>query len=224
MIEERLIDPREPVGRGLDGRGIAQMGESQARPGPVDGVLDQPRADWIAEDVAEDREEMAVLLNWETFEAALPHMPMALVMAMVAANMAGHPPLHERAKGDVGGWLHDEVEMIGHEADAEEFDGVFGFRRGQQVEKGGVVAVLVEDRRAAVPTIEHMVGVPGDLSARNPRHRKPTVRETGAGVQDSCCPLFFFQNFGILGESGLTTRERKIYTSRSQQDFAESDS
>ena len=187
MIEEGP----EPVGRGPDGRRIAQMWEAQARPGPVDGVLDQPRADRIAEHVAEDREEMAVVLNWKTFEAALPHMPVTVVVPMVAADVAGHPPLHERAEGGVGGWLHDQVEMIGHEADAEELDGIFGFRRGEQVETCGVIALLVEDRGATVPTIQHMVGVPGYLSAWNTRHEKRTVREMGVGRQEKvACPLF----------------------------------
>lgn len=134
---------------------------------------------------------MAVLLNRKTFEPALPHMPVTVVVPMVAADVGGHPPLHERAEGSVGGRLHDQVEMIGHEADAEEFDGVFGFCRGEQVEKCGVVAVLVEDRGATVATIQHMVDVSGHLSARNPRHTKRTVREMGAGTQEKvACPLF----------------------------------
>ena len=49
------------------------MREAQARPGPVHGVLDQPGADRIAEHVTEGREEMDVVLNRKTFEAALPH-------------------------------------------------------------------------------------------------------------------------------------------------------
>ena len=35
MINEQLIDPLKPLGRRLDGSGVAQMRESQARPGPV---------------------------------------------------------------------------------------------------------------------------------------------------------------------------------------------
>jgi hypothetical protein len=104
-------------------------------------VFDQPRADRIAEHIAEDREEMAVLLNRKTFEAALPHMPVTVVVPMVAADMAGHPPLHEWAEGGLGGWLHDEVKMIRHQADAEELDGVCGCRRGEQVKECGVVAL-----------------------------------------------------------------------------------
>lgn len=83
--------------------------------------------------------------------------------------------------------------MSGHEADAEERDGVFGFRRGEQVKECGVVAILVEDRGTAVPAIEHMVGVSGHLSARNPRHGTRTVREMGVGTQEKvACPLFLF--------------------------------
>ncbi len=179
MIEERLINPRKPVAGSLNGNGVAQMRESHARPRPVHDMLDQPRANRIAEHVAEDREEMAVLLNRKAFEAALPHMSVPVVVPMVAADVAGHPPLHERAEGSVGGRLHDEVKMIRHQADAEELDGVFGFRGGEQVKKCGVVAVLMEDRGATVATIQHMVDVSGHLSARNPRHGKTTVRQTG---------------------------------------------
>ena len=105
--------------------------------------------------------------------------------------MTGHPPLHERAEGGGGGWLHDQVEMIGHQAEAEELDGVLGFRGGEQVETCGVVAVFMEDRGATVATIQHMVDVSGHLSARNPRHGTRTVREIGVGTQEKvACPLF----------------------------------
>lgn len=127
MIEQGLIDPREPLGQGLNGGRVAQMWKSQTRPGPIHGVIDQSCPDRIAEHVAEDRQEMRVLLNRKAFEAALPHMPMAPVMAMVAANVAGHPPLHERAECGGGGRLHEQVEMIGHEAEAEDPDRVRRF-------------------------------------------------------------------------------------------------
>ena len=78
--------------------------------------------------------------------------PLAPVMAMVTA--AGHPPLHERAEGGGGGRLHDQVEIIGHEAEAEDFDRICRFRGGEQVEERAVVAVLVEDRGTAIPAIK----------------------------------------------------------------------
>ena len=110
---------------------------------------------------------------------------------MIAADVAGHPPLHEWAECRVGGRLHDQVEMIGHEAEANNFDRVLRFCRGEQVDERGVVTVLVEDRRATVPAIEHMVGVSGYLSAWNTRHERSTVRQTGTGTQEKVtCPLF----------------------------------
>ena len=126
---------------------------------------------------------MAVLLNRKTFEATLPHMSMAPVMAMVTADVARHPPLHERAEGLVGGWLHDQMKMIGHEAEAKDSDRVRRFRGGEQVEEGGVVAVLVEDCRAPVPAIEHMVGMARHLSAWNPRHRSARYAKLDPGCK-----------------------------------------
>ena len=142
---------------------------------------------------------MRVLLNRETFEAALPHMPVATVVPMIAADVAGHPPLHEQAECRVGGRLHDQVEMIGHEAEANDFDRVLRFCRGEQVDERGVVAVLVENPRATVPAIEHMVGVSGYLSAWNTRHEKSTVRQTGTETQEKvACPLFLLPLFLLL--------------------------
>ena len=113
---------------------------------------------------------MVVLLNGKTFETPLPHMPMTLVVLMVAADMTGHPPLHEAAQCSGGGRLHNQVKMIRHETEAKHFDRVLGFCRGEQVEEGGVVALLVKDRGSAVPTIEHVVGMASDLTARNAGH------------------------------------------------------
>lgn len=69
------------------------------------------------------------------------------------------------------------MERSGHETDAEERHGVCPFRDGEQVEEGRVVAVLVEHGRAAVSTIQHVVG---HLSTRNVRQKKTMVRQTGA--------------------------------------------
>ena len=121
---------------------------------------------------------MAVLLNRETFKATLPQMSMASVMAMVTTDVAGHPPLHERAEGRVGGRLHDQVKMIGHEAEAEDLDRVRCFCRGEQVEARGVVAVLVEDCGTPVPRFSSLQPEPLQpicLSAWNPRHGRSRV-------------------------------------------------
>ena len=88
-------------------------------------MLNQSRTDRIAEHIAKSREQMAILLNWKTFEPTLPHMPMTPVMLVVPPDMARHPPLHEWAQSSFGIRLHDQMEMIRHEADAEDFDRKF---------------------------------------------------------------------------------------------------
>jgi hypothetical protein len=184
MIEQRLIDPLQPLGRGFDRQRVTQLLESKTRPRPVRRVLDQPSANRIAEHIAERREKMAVLLNRKTFEPTLPHMPMTTVMPMVATDMAGHPPLHEGAQGCLSGWLYNQMEMVGHEADAEELHRIFGFCRSKQVEKHAVVAVFVKDHSPTIAPIQDMVGVPGNLSAWNTRHDVSKVREAFMKTQE----------------------------------------
>ncbi len=113
---------------------------------------------------------MAVVLNRKTFEAALPHMAVTPVMPMVASHMTGHPPLHECTERRFCRRLQEKVKMIRHETEAEHVNRVFSFRGGEQVEKRGVVAVLVKDDGPTVATIQHMVGMASELSTGNARH------------------------------------------------------
>lgn len=93
-----------------------------------------------------------------------------MIMPVIAADMAGQPPLHERAEGFGSGGLKHKVEMVGHEAEAEELDWMFGFGDGEQVEEGAIILLFVKDRRAAVAPIDDMIGIAGDLSSGNARH------------------------------------------------------
>lgn len=61
LFKERLIDPLQPVGRYLDGYRIAEMRESQIRPWPIHGTLNEPCPDWITKDIPDSRKKMAVL-------------------------------------------------------------------------------------------------------------------------------------------------------------------
>lgn len=153
MCEERLIDPLCSFLQQRDGRGADQMGLAKARPRPLDRVFDEPSTDRIAQHIAEDGEEMAVLLNGKTFEASLPHMPMTPVVPMIAADMTGHPPLHEAAQRSGCGRLHHEMKMIRHQTEAQHLDWMFGFRRGEQVEERGVVAVTMKNCAPPFPRL-----------------------------------------------------------------------
>ncbi len=48
----------------------------------------------------------------------------------------------------------------------------------------GLVGFFVKDRGAAVDTIEDMVGMTGQLTARNPRHEGGSIGELWAGSQE----------------------------------------
>lgn len=113
---------------------------------------------------------MLILLDRKAFETALPHVSMAAVAPMVAAHVAGEPPLHKRAQGVRGRGLQHEMKMVGHEAEAKDFDRVAGFRVREQAEEGAIVPIFVKDSRAPVASIEDMVDVAADLSTRDTRH------------------------------------------------------
>ena len=130
MIKERLIDPLKPVARCLGRNRIAEMREPQARPRPIHGMLNESRSDGIAKNIPDRRQEMAVLLNWKTFEPALPYMPVTPIVLVIPTHVTGHPPLHEGAEGRFGGWLHDHMKMIWHEAGAEDLHRKLGFGSG----------------------------------------------------------------------------------------------
>lgn len=133
-------------------------------------MCDQAGADGIAQAVAEHREQMSVLLNREALETALPDMAVAMVVPVIAAHVTREPPMDERAEGIRGCGLEHEMEVVGHEAEAEDLDRIAGFRIGEQVEESAVVRVFVKDHRAGVAAVEDMVDMAGALSTRNTRH------------------------------------------------------
>lgn len=140
------------------------------RPGPVRSLLHQARAHRIAQHIAQHRKQVIILLNGKTLETALPDMPSAVVVPMIPADVTRHPPLHERTECVWSRRLHHKVEMIGHETEAQDADRVSDFGGTEQLKKDGVVRFFVKDNRAAVATVEDMVGMTSQLSTRNPRH------------------------------------------------------
>lgn len=112
-------------------------------------------------------------------------------MLMVAPDMAGHPPLHKRAEGFCRSGRNDEMEVVGHQAEAKDLDGMPGFLRAEQIEEGGIVGGLVKDGGTTVATVQEVIGMPGTVAARDARHRNHTVHELEGGEQGkvACPPL-----------------------------------
>jgi len=183
MRRERGVNPLLPAFGELNRRRVRQTRMLQAGPGPLPAAFHQAGSDRIVEDIPEHGEEMAVLLNGETFEATLPDMAMAVVVPMIAAHMTGQPPLHERTERRLGGRLQHQMKMIGHHTEAKDLDGKLGLGRGEQVQEGAIVPVFVEDKSAPIAAIEDMVGVASTQTAGNARHGRETVRQKQNRVQ-----------------------------------------
>jgi len=76
LLEEWLINPVRSILRQRNRGCVREAGNAETRPRPVGRLFDQPGTDRIAEHIAQDREEMDVLLNGKDFEPSLPHVPM----------------------------------------------------------------------------------------------------------------------------------------------------
>jgi len=210
MIDERFLHPLLPVHGRLNRPRVRQMTVPHAGPGPLLTALHQPGPYRIAQDIAEHREEMGVLLDGKTFEAALPDMAVTPVMPMVAPHMTGQPPLHEGTQGPVSRRLKHQMEMVGHQTKPEHLHGVFGLGRGKQVEEGAIVSLLVKHDGAAIAAIEDMVGVPSTLTAGNARHQDGTLRQVHGRRQEKSSLSPFLLLLSNLASQSLLAQWRAI--------------
>lgn len=204
MSEERFLHPLLPGHGRLNRPRVRQMTVPHAGPGPLLTALHQPGPYRIVQDRAEHREEMGVLLDGQTLEAALPDMAVTPVMPMVAPHVTGQPPLHEGTQGLVSHRLKHQVEMVGHQTQPEHLHGVFDLGRGEQVEEGAIVSLLVKHDGTAIAAIEGMIGVSSTLTAGNARHQDGTLRQVHRRRQEksslSPFPIQFKRKGGVTRE------------------------
>jgi len=125
-----------PILRRRDRRGIEQAGVVQAGPRSVAGARHQPGADRSEEHIAQHRQEVRVLLDWKALEGALPDVPAAMVVAVIATHVAGQPPLPAGAELVRLAGLHHDAEMIRQHAHGKQADGHACLGGGQPIEKG----------------------------------------------------------------------------------------
>lgn len=118
-------------------RGLAPS--RQTRPRPILGTSDQARPQRVAFDVAEDGQQVMVLLDGECLEASLPDMAGGAMCFAVAMHMSSQQPLHPAADVVVAQGPQSKVKMIGHEAVAQEAHGNASAGPAQQGHEGGVV-------------------------------------------------------------------------------------
>ena len=63
---------------------------------------------------------MVVLLDGESLEASLPDVSAELVVAMIAADMRSHQPLHPAAQVAIFVRMQHQMEVIGHHTEANQ--------------------------------------------------------------------------------------------------------
>ena len=112
MVKERLINPMQPIRWCLDRHWITEFREPQARPRPIDRMLNQSCSNWIAQDISDDGQQVTVLLDGKTFEPTLPDVAVAPIVLMVSAHMARHPPLHKPAETGFSRRLHHYMKVV----------------------------------------------------------------------------------------------------------------
>src|SRR5262249_4764993 len=105
---------------------------------------------------------MIVVLNRERLVAPLPDMPRGVVVPVVAEGLGRQQPAHPPAQVAIGLWPQYEMEMVGHEAIAEDIhrDAADSLRHG--VDEGIIISRLVEDRGAAIAAIQGVVNQASD--------------------------------------------------------------
>src|SRR6202011_970907 len=94
----RLVDVVEPA---LGARHWARIEQRLAPterrgtgPEPILGALHQAGADGIALDVAEDGQQVVVLLDRKATKSSLPDVAAGVIVLVVAADMGGEQPHH----------------------------------------------------------------------------------------------------------------------------------
>lgn len=135
----------------------------KAGPGPVGSVADELGAGGVGLDIAAEGEEVNVILHGEAFEAALVEVAAGgvVVMGVVAAGVGDADPANELAEGLVGFGPDDQMPVVGHEAVGEQVGGVECQGLAQQLFKGRVVGVFMEERHAAVAAVEGVIDQTG---------------------------------------------------------------
>jgi hypothetical protein len=96
---------------------------AQARPRPILGTINQAGAQRVTLDVAQHRKQVLVLLDGERLESPQPDVAAGSVVLQLATHMRRHQPMHPPAELAVVAGSDDQVEVVGHEAIAEQSHG-----------------------------------------------------------------------------------------------------
>ena len=175
------LDPLLPAPRGRSwvqphGGLVRERQPLQAGPCPRLGTLDQAGAERVSFDVAQDREQMLILLNGERLESSLPYVAAGAIMPRVAPHMGRCQLMHPAAEFAVLAGPKREVEMIEHEAVGQDSHRLAQGGFGHQLDESVVVVGFVKHLGACVAAIEDMVGVSTQTGSGSASHDVTRIR------------------------------------------------
>ena len=135
---------------------LAQAVAGEAAPAVVARRFDHAGAEGVGLDVAEDRQQMVVVLNDGALEPTLPDVAAAVVASVVALGVGDEQALHDPADRGLQG-ANQQVHVIGHEAIAIELERPALLQVADRLQECLVIPVVEEDRCAVVAAIDDVV-------------------------------------------------------------------
>ena len=128
-------------------------------PQPILSALDKVSPDGITLHVAEHGEQMIVFRDGKAFESSLPDVAGRMVVVVIAAHMCGEQPRHVSAEIAVLAWPKRQMEMVRHQAKAQQAHGHMLLGVAQQLDEGMEIALLMKNGAAAIAAVENVVTV-----------------------------------------------------------------
>ena len=128
-----------------------------ARPAILGRIGYHPGPQRVGLDVTEDHQQVHVVLDNRALEPPLPDVPGRPMSLVVPPGVCDGERLEDAADRLARLGAEEEVEMVGHEAVAEESERVAVPGGGEGLEEGEVVVVIGEDGGAVVAAVKGVV-------------------------------------------------------------------
>jgi hypothetical protein len=121
---------------------------------------DHPGSNWIQVDIAATAHEVPLSFDGTGLVSSVPDSAAAALDAVDVPGVSAGNAFHQLPETlHVIARIDDEVDMVGHEAIAEEPTPQFGFPLRQRLKIEGVVGGRREDDAPVVSPLDHVVGM-----------------------------------------------------------------
>jgi hypothetical protein len=152
-IARDLLIGHERIDQGVC---LPESARQIAAPTIVVGTGNDVRAHRVGFNVPQDRQQVFVVLDNRTFEAALPDVAARTVMLVVALRVRDQKALHDAADRILKR-LNQKVKMVVQQAIAVKFKGLPLFKVGKRLKKRHKVGVFMEDILSIISAIDDVI-------------------------------------------------------------------